>query len=283
MVEELEEREKAAVKKAKMGKEEETIVLSETERIKEEGRKLREMRQMQMDSVARAQMQPQTVEEDDEDLPPELRMSFDSCICLMMLMRIIDPLDTTVRLKWSLKKRPELTTVEAISNLLAPFGSVDTESIVLSLKAPKKSSDKPPKSGTALAPFKQIGDAYDAVCDSGKAERGLVGVEVGWVNGKAPEILGWLKKMGKLGEPKPPTTQSESGSAFSTFPSTFVSGFVSWHTNSDVIWIAGPHVHTVVGHTGWPGFREHDIASHAPGGASATRAGDPGAGGGRVD
>ncbi len=65
-------------------------------------------------------------------------------------------------------------------------------------------------------------------------------MDVGWVNGKEPRILGWLKKMGKLGagkhdsttaQPKSPPTlveaisesQSKGSTAFSTFPSTFVS------------------------------------------------------------
>ncbi|KAJ3562149.1 hypothetical protein NP233_g9759 [Leucocoprinus birnbaumii] len=206
MVEELEERERAAVKKARMGREEEVRVLSETERIKEEGRRLREMKQAKVDAVKVSVPVREEVEE-DENVPPEL-----------------SPLDTTIRLKWSLKKRPELTTPESIASLLSPFGGVDTEPIVLSLKAPKKSTSNKPKNGTALVPFKQIGDAYDAVCASGEAERGLEDVEVGWVNGKEPEILGWLKKMGKLGAPKPsspPTPTTNAGTGFSSFPSTF--------------------------------------------------------------
>lgn len=167
-----------------------------------------------------------------------------------------DPLDTTVRLKYSLKLHPELTTPEAIANLLAPFGALDTESIVLSLKAPKKSAGKPPKTGTALVPFKQIGDAFGAVCASGRADRGLEGIDIGWVNGKEPQILGWLKKLGKLGDdsspPKPPSPLSQNSNAgakaelpqhqatgssgFSTFPSTFVSrGFSSAARNADVM------------------------------------------------
>ena len=127
---------------------------------------------------------------------------------------------------------------------MSSFGQTDTGSIVLSLKAPKKSLDKPPKYGTALVPFKQIGDAFAAVCASGKRERGLDGIEVGWVGGKEPPILVWLKKMGKLGTPPPPppsatTRTSEDGggkprarlpqmqttadsSAYSSFPSSFV-------------------------------------------------------------
>jgi len=90
---------------------------------------------------------------------------------------------------------------------MSTFGQTDTGSIVLSIKSPKKSPDKPPKYGTALVPFKQIGDAFAAVCASGKRERGLEGIEVGWVGGKEPLIFAWLKKMGKLGSP--PTTSRD--------------------------------------------------------------------------
>ena len=106
--------------------------------------------------------------------------------------------DTTVRLKYSLVAHPTLTTPAALSDLLLPFGATDTASIVLALKPPKKAPHKPPKYGTALVSFEQIGQAFSAVCASGKPERGLEGIEVGWVEGKEPQILGWLRRMGKL-------------------------------------------------------------------------------------
>lgn len=154
-----------------------------------------------------------------------------------ILTVILDPLDTTIRLKYTLKAHPNLTTSEAIAKLMSSFGQTDTDSIVLSLKAPKKALNKPAKFGTALVPFKQIGDAFAAVCASGKPEQGLEGIEVGWVGGKEPPILVWLKKMGMLGTPPPPPAPSQSqntkaglpqtqttadASAFSTFPTSFV-------------------------------------------------------------
>ena len=122
---------------------------------------------------------------------------------------------------------------------MSSFGRTDTESIVLSLKPPKKNLDKPPKYGTALVPFKQIGDAFAAVCASGMRERGLDDIEVGWVGGKEPPILVWLKKMGKLGPPAtkisdeertgdrtsaglPQMQTSADPSAYTSFPSSFV-------------------------------------------------------------
>lgn len=120
-----------------------------------------------------------------------------------------------------------------------------------------KKPDKPPKYGTALVPFKQIGNAFAAVCGSGRKELGLDGVEIAWVGGKEPAILGWLKRMGKLSTSATsdastvtPTPTSESpylknagiggskadlpqnqsrntASGYSSFPSTFVRSFSS--------------------------------------------------------
>ncbi len=169
---------------------------------------------------------------------------------MRQLTIFIGTLDTTVKLKWTLSTRPTLTKAEDLGQLLAPFGSVESSDIVISLKpAPPKK----PKRGTALVPFKQIGDAFAAVCSSGSSARGLQDVEVSWAEGKEPELIGWLKKMGKLGgetkskpgpsinEPGPTPsnppphsatpTASSTSSPFSSFPSTFVS---DWYYESIV-------------------------------------------------
>ncbi|KAJ7108688.1 hypothetical protein C8R44DRAFT_803357 [Mycena epipterygia] len=215
MVTELEERERA-FKKAKMDQQrDEANRWQETEKIKDEGRRLREERANELRKREAEAQQPPV--DDDLEAPS------------------LDPLDTTVRLKYKLSAHPNLTTPEALATLLAPFGATDAETIVISSKAPKKSPDKPPKFATALVPFKQIGDAFAAVCASGRADRGLDGIEIGWVGGKEPEILGWLKKMGKLSaQPPPPpapapppsaqlpqTAPSATASPFSSFPSSF--------------------------------------------------------------
>jgi DnaJ homolog subfamily C member 17 len=155
----------------------------------------------------------------------------------------IGTLDTTVKLKYQLAARPNLTTAESIQALLSPFGTVEGSEIVISLKP---SSPKKPKRGIALVPFKQISDAFGAVGASGRAERGLEGVEVTWAGDKEPELIGWLKKMGKLGgAPKQlskqdsdilmgsqsdigsqPPTSSENDGPFSSFPSSFPTSFV---------------------------------------------------------
>ncbi|KAJ7707724.1 hypothetical protein B0H17DRAFT_1156268 [Mycena rosella] len=219
MVTELEERERA-FKKAKLDQQrDEANQWQANEKIKDEGRRLREERENELRKREAEARQPAA---DEEVEAPSL-----------------DPLDTTTRLKYKLSAHPTLTTPAALSSLLAPFGAVDTDSIVISSKAPKKSPDKPPKFVTALVPFKQIGDAFAAVCASGRADRGLDGIEVGWVGGKEPEILGWLKKMGMLSaQPPPPTSApapapapsaqlpqtapSATASPFSSFPTSFV-------------------------------------------------------------
>ena len=90
---------------------------------------------------------------------------------------------------------------------MQPFGDTDKDSIVLSIKT-KTSKKKKPFSdeirlGTALVPFKRIGDAFAAVCASEIKERGLEGVQVTWAgnNGEEPELITWLKRNGKLGVP----------------------------------------------------------------------------------
>ncbi|KAF7356778.1 J domain-containing protein [Mycena venus] len=218
MVTELEERERA-FKKAKIDQQrDEASRWQETEKIKDEGRRLREERENELRRREQEANRPPA--EDNMDAPS------------------LDPLDTTIRLKYRLSAHPSLTTPTALAALLAPFGAIDTESIVISSKAPKKSPDKPPKHATALVPFKQIGDAFAAVCASGRADRGMDGIEAGWVGGKEPDILVWLKKMGKLSaQPPPPasrpspnssgpaqlpqTAPTASASPFSSFPTSF--------------------------------------------------------------
>ncbi|PPQ80570.1 hypothetical protein CVT25_001604 [Psilocybe cyanescens] len=173
LVEELEERERA-FKKTRMDKQKEEVqTWHETEKIKEEGKRLREQKEQEMKNrmyPPRSDDYIQPEEMEEEEAPPAM--------------------DTTVRLKYRLKSHPTLTTPSAIASFLSRFGATDESSIVLS---------KPPKTGSALVPFKQIGDAFAAVCASERKESGMDGVKITWVNSKEPDILGWLRKMGKLG------------------------------------------------------------------------------------
>ncbi|TCD61468.1 hypothetical protein EIP91_008403 [Steccherinum ochraceum] len=220
LVNELEERERA-FKKAKLDKEEQQKeVWRENEKVMEEGRLMRERREK--DLLAREQEALDQAQREEDKLGSELNPPS------------LGSLDTTVRLKFPLSSQPNLKSKEAISTLLAPFGSVDVADILISLKpAPPKK----PKRATVLVPFKQIGDAFAVVCASEREERGLKDVEVSWAESKEPELIGWLKKIGKLGAgwqekkdtPTAESSRSPSGSAphtdpdapFSSFPSTF--------------------------------------------------------------
>lgn len=159
---------------------------------------------------------------------------------------VSDPLDTTVRIRYPLKDYPTLNTPQSIAAFLSHFGATDESSIVLSANLRQK-KDKTPKTGSALVPFKRIGDAFAAVCASERKDMKMDGVKVSWVKGDEPAILSWLKRMGKLnGAPNPrkgsqstpapefepssrntkaevPQNQSCSSSTpFSSFPSSFV-------------------------------------------------------------
>lgn len=189
MLADLEEREadfkKARVEKARA----EAARFSEDERVKEEGRRMREEREkMAREAQLRAAEAAKPPTPKPEEEAPAL-----------------GPLDTTVRLKYTLASQPSLTTSAAVCALLAPFGALDAESAVLSLKPPAK-----PKRAVVLVPFDKVVAAFAAVGASGRKEWGLEGVEITWAGGTEPELIGWLRKTGKLGSAssasKPTTT-----------------------------------------------------------------------------
>lgn len=229
MVDELETRERE-FKKSRLDKQKaEAAERSENDRIKEEGRKLRERRAEELEQREIEQRRKAKAEAplDDADDPPALGVYSSRHLGTASLTDPhLDPLDTTVKLRYKIATHPNLTTPDALSILLSPFGPTDTSSIVLSMKPPKKDPTKPAKFATALVPFKQIGDAFGAVGASGQAGRGLDGVEIGWARGQEPPILDWLRKMGKLGSPPkeqsktPPEVPPSTQSSASSFPTT---------------------------------------------------------------
>jgi DnaJ family protein C protein 17 len=105
------------------------------------------------------------------------------------------------------------------------------------MKPSKKAPSKPLKHATALVPFTSIGAAFAAVGASGRADRGLDGIEVSWAGGSEPLLIGWLKKKGMLGSEEanslvkgksPPLTSASTpsvvdGDSYSSFPESFVS------------------------------------------------------------
>ncbi|KAI8970570.1 DnaJ domain-containing protein [Trametes punicea] len=253
LVEELEERERAFKKARTEAEAQKRQTWMENERIMEEGRRLREEREKELMRKEREReelekrAQAATTGLEPPSSGPFMRSNGFMARCADG-PKLPGPLDTTVRIKYTLSSHPTLTSAESIIALLTPFGSIDESSVVHSLKpAPPKK----PKRGTALVPFKQIVGAFSAVCASGRAENGLADIEVDWAEGKEPELIGWLKKMGKLGTssdgPKAtyvdssppaataaqqtprstdystaaPKTQTSASEGFSSFPSTF--------------------------------------------------------------
>ncbi|GJJ14934.1 hypothetical protein Clacol_009204 [Clathrus columnatus] len=171
--EELEEAERAAKRfkedKAKQARE----VQQETERIMEEGRRMRLQKEEGLRRNEERKEKESTITENTYTL---------------------GSLDTTIRIKYSLIKYPDLVTPSSLKSLLARFGPVDESSIVLFMKPPKKAPTKPPKFASALVPFEKIGDAHAAVCSSGLESKGLKDIEISWAGGKEPEILETLKQ-----------------------------------------------------------------------------------------
>ncbi|KAL5496047.1 hypothetical protein ACEPAH_3140 [Sanghuangporus vaninii] len=201
---ELEEAERTASKRQKMDKaKEERERAQEIERIKEQGRKMREERMEALRKQTEAEEKTsESSPEDEDDVPP------------------LGHLDTTVKVKYSLLSHLDLTSLDALAALLDQFGAVDASSIVLSLKSPKKAPTKPPKSGVALVPFRQIGDAFAAVCASGRTDRRLDGIDISWAEGKEPPILGWLKRKGMLDTKKTKSTLEEGVQSQNSPPRT---------------------------------------------------------------
>jgi DnaJ homolog subfamily C member 17 len=106
-----------------------------------------------------------------------------------------------------LARYPHLTTPGALQTFMSStFGPVDGDSIVLSMKSPKKKAtagDKPPpppKYAIAAVPFKTISDAHAAVCASRRADRGLDEFEITWLDGSEPAVWSWAERMLKSKE-----------------------------------------------------------------------------------
>jgi DnaJ family protein C protein 17 len=235
------------LKKARVDKQkEEAETWQANEKIKAEGKRLREEKEKELSMRIGVDSKREKEDVLDKEIPPPMGMFSKFLPPRRTLTLAQDPLDTTVRIRFSLKTHPSLNTPQAISTLLSRFGPTDQASIVLSTNL-KGKKDKPPKTGSALVPFKQIGDAFAAVCASERKDLGLDGIKISWVRGAEPAILEWLRKLGKLSRPADasasrerqpsgissaqeggvkaelPQNQAKSSSTpFSSFPSTFV-------------------------------------------------------------
>ena len=94
------------------------------------------------------------------------------------------------------------------------------------LKKKKITSDEV-RLGTALVPFKRIGDAFAAVCASEIKERGLGGIQITWAgnSGGEPELIAWLKRHGKLGVSSQASKEQKSSVLNPTLVSSSVHRF----------------------------------------------------------
>jgi DnaJ family protein C protein 17 len=245
MLEDLEERERV-LKKARMERREEEVKRwADVERVKDEGKKMMEEKEKEI-RMREEEAERTRTQAEEEDTPPTIG-AYSARHVNRILICSTGALDTTIRLKYTLTNHPTLTTPASLKALFSPFGQTDEALTFLSLKPPKKYPNKPAKYATAVVPFHKIGDAFAAVCASEREERGLKGIEIGWAGekGKEPEIIGWLRRKGKLdtnrevkfesksatpttdgAEMKADTPQSKTrspeSSAYSSFPASFV-------------------------------------------------------------
>lgn len=243
MMEELEKSERDFKKSRLEAENEREMARREEERIKEEGRRM--MKEREERATARVSEQSREAkgkERERVDAPP-----LGQCPCFsfrypisLVSPRAAGPLDTTIRLKYSLIDHPTLSTVEGLTASMQAFGIVDRASIVLSIKPNKKNPSKPAKAATALVPFSKVSDAFAAVMASGRKDEGLEGVNIDWVEGKEPELVTWLKEHGQLGTSLKssfshnangrvtvdPATDDRLDGLFSSFPDDLVGDFL---------------------------------------------------------
>jgi DnaJ family protein C protein 17 len=151
MVTELEEREQE-FKRARMAKQQDKAAREgENDRIKEEGRRLREQRERELELQAlEREREPEETNGEDTLTPPPL-----------------GDLDTTIRVKYSLSSHSMLSTAPALAAHLRRYGEIDDEAVVMSQKVRKPKKSKGQTVGetimTALVPFNQLGAAFGVV------------------------------------------------------------------------------------------------------------------------
>jgi DnaJ homolog subfamily C member 17 len=208
MLEELEEAERTdkEAKSAEATKKQKYA--QEAEQIRGAGRRMVEERQAEL---RRQQEEAERVERSAQEeleppqlgacLSPSSTFARELTFLHMRARTFPGEHDTTVRLKYPLAKYPHLTTTDALHTFMSStFGPVDKDSLVLSMKPPKKAPHKPPKYATAAVPFKTIADAHAAVCASRRSDRGLDEFEIGWMGGCEPAVWSWAERMLKSNE-----------------------------------------------------------------------------------
>ncbi|KAG8985206.1 hypothetical protein FRB93_006049 [Tulasnella sp. JGI-2019a] len=199
MMEELEKSERDFKKSRMEAEKERENTMRDEERIKEEGRRMmKEREERLMAKEVDKSKEAKGKEKERVDEAP-----------------LAGSLDTTVRLKYILVDHPTLSTSEALGGIMQAFGTVDMSSIIISIKPNKKNPSKPAKNVTALVPFTKIAGAFSAVMGSGRKDKGLGGIDIGWAGGQEPGLVTWLKNHGQLGSS---IAQRSSSDGMASFP-----------------------------------------------------------------
>ncbi|GAA5996097.1 hypothetical protein JCM5350_008294 [Sporobolomyces pararoseus] len=160
---------------------------SELERLKEEGRKLRESRENQAQTQVADELKLRKEKEKErKELERKLQNQRDGIVEL-------GPLDKTLKIKWLKALHPTLSSTEAITTYLERLlhpSKPDIESIVVSSKTLANSSKG--KYGSGVIAFKTLSAAVRLVKGKRKARESdgdWKGFEVDWAAGSPPAVL----------------------------------------------------------------------------------------------
>lgn len=189
---------------------------SELERLKEEGRKLRESREK--DAQKKEAEETKLREEQERERKEVERRMQNHRDGIVEL----GPLDKTLKIKWLKSLHPDLASADAITRYLERLvrpANPDIESIVVSSKTlanPTKG-----KYGSGVVAFKTLSAAVRIVKGKRKAGEGeddWKGFEVDWAAGSPPDVLGNVEGVesvaAKPPRPHPPTSSVPSSASF---------------------------------------------------------------------
>lgn len=217
MAEDLERREKEFKKMRGEQDGKERQQKNELERLKEEGRKLREAKQAKVDGglagakVEEAERKKKTVAEEEQ----RRRKETESRTGVIEL----GPLDTTLKIRWPRKTNPAIidarTLEEHLTNIMTPM-DVDIDAILGADKIPKGRANVKFKTLRAAVRFLEAKKKYD-----GKGHMEWMEIEADWATGVPPEALGEATT-------EPSTTAAEPTPApkASSFPASVSGIFV---------------------------------------------------------
>ena len=222
MQDDLEERERE-FKRARMDTVKEQREREDKEAyIRDQGRRMREEREkavLAKDQATQRIPESKPPATGSEEIGEHIRVSLRQSVVRLVTDRPCkDSADLAVRVKFTTTLRPDLSTPTALVALLRPFGALDEDSVLLSIKPPKKHPTKPPKFATAVVTFQKIQGAFGAVGASGQTARGLENVDIAWAKGVEPEVVRRLRSQGDSLHSLNGASVSQAGSEVSRRP-----------------------------------------------------------------